>query len=163
MRMYVFSCLWLYFVATSNLSAIVKCLHCFSLCSYIVMAKRLPFELFQQYYTTLVYLLPIKDTDFIDGLFRHGLINKDLRIKLESLTEHDERSSYFLDNVIKPALADGSNRCFVSLVTIMNSSKYENVKNLAEKIDKQLAVDIKIQSKMLFFTYANYAYMYICT
>ena len=120
------------------------------------MAKRLPSELFQQYYTALVYSLPIKDSDFINGLFRHGLVHEDLKIKLESLTEHDERSSYFLDNVIKPALADGNNRCFVSLLTVMNSSKYDNVKNLAEKIDKQLAVDIKIQSKIVIF-------MCICT
>ena len=127
---------------------------CFSLCSYIVMAKRLPFELFQQYYTVLVYSLPIKDSGFIDGLFRHGLVNGDLRIKLESLTEHCQRSSYFLDNAIQPALAHGNNKYFVSLLTVMKSSKYDNIKNLAEKIDKELAVDIKIQSKMLFI-YSN--------
>ena len=132
------------------------------------MAKKLPFELFQQYYTALVYSLPIKDSDFINGLYRHGLINGDLRIKLESLTEHDERSSYFLDNVIKPALADGNNKCFVSLVTVMNSSKYDNIKNLAEKIDKQLAVDIKIQSKIVIFyvrmqTMHIYTYVHKCS
>ena len=57
------------------------------------------------------------------------------------MTEHNERSSYFLDNVIKPRLTIDKGECFVKLLTIMKSSKYDNVKELAKLIEKELAID----------------------
>ena len=107
------------------------------------MAKRSATELFDHYYTTLVYLLPIKDDDFMDELLKHGLLPGDVKSKLESLTVNYERSSYFLDSVIKPDLAVGSSRCFVSLLNVMKSNKHDNVKDLAEKIENELAANIK--------------------
>ena len=107
------------------------------------MAKKSATELFERYYTILVYLLPIKDTDFMDELLTHGLLPEDVKSKLELLTVHSERSSYFLDNVIKPGLAVGNSRCFVSLLTVMKCNKHDNVKDLAIKIEKELVVDIK--------------------
>ena len=107
------------------------------------MAKRSATELFEHYYAALVFSLPIKDVDFMDELFKCGLLPGDLKIKLESLTVHNERSSYFLDSVIKPGLAVGNNRDFVSLLTVMKSNKHDNVKDLAKKMENELAVDLK--------------------
>ena len=107
------------------------------------MAKRSATELFKRYHTTLVFSLPIKDADFMDELLTHGLLPEDVKSKLESLTVHSERSSYFLDNVIKPGLAIGNSRCFVSLLTVMKCNKHDNVKDLATKIEKELVVDVK--------------------
>ena len=76
------------------------------------MAKRSTTELFDQYHPILVYLLPIKDTDFIDELLKYDLLSEDVKFKLESLNMPYERSSYFLNNVIKPGLAVGNSRCF---------------------------------------------------
>ena len=121
------------------------------------MAKRSAAELFERYYRALVYSLPIKDTDFLDKLPEHDLLPGDLKIKLESLTVHNERSSYFLDSVIKPGLAVGDSRCFTNLLTVMKSSKYDNVKDLAKSIDEDLGVDIKIQCKLL-----QMLSMYVC-
>ena len=107
------------------------------------MAERSATELFEHYYTVLVFSLPIKDVDFMDELLKHGLLPGDLKIKLESLTVLNEKSSYFLDNVIKPGLVVGNNRGFVSLLTVMKSNKHDNAKELAKKMEKELAVDTK--------------------
>ena len=122
--------------------------YCFSFFSNL-MAGRSTTELFERYYTTLVYLLPIKDIEFIDELLKHDLLPGDLKIKLESLTEHYERSSYFLDNVIKPQLAVGDHKGFDNLLTIMKNCKYDNVKGLAKKIDEELAVYIRLKCKII--------------
>ena len=105
------------------------------------MAKRSAIKLFDSYYTALVFLLPIKDIDFIDELVKHDLLPGELKIKLEQLTSHDERSSYFLDNVIKPGLVVDNIRCFVSLLTVMKCNKQDNVKELAKKLEKELVLD----------------------
>ena len=127
------------------------------------MAKRSAAELFEYYYTALVYSLPIKDADFLNELFKNDLLPGDLKTKLESLTLRNERSSYFLDNMIKVGLAVGDSRCFTTLLTVMKSSKYDNVKDLAKSIDENLAVDIKIQRKIVI---ANVVYVrmytYVC-
>ena len=105
-----------------------------------VMAKRSATELFDHYYTILVYLLPTKDNDFMDELLKRDLLPGDVKSKMESLVELDARSSYYLDNVIKPGLAVGS---FVSLLTVMKCNKHDNVKELATKIEKELTIDVK--------------------
>ena len=109
------------------------------------MAKKSANELFERYYMGLVFSLPVTDIDFSDKLFEHDLLPGDLRTKLESLTAHNERSSYFLDNVIKPGLAIGDSRNFVNLLIVMKTSKYDNIKDLAIKIGKELAVDTKCE------------------
>ena len=60
------------------------------------MAQRSATELFERYYAVLVFSLPIKDADFMDELLKHGLLRADVKSKLESLTVHKQRSSYFL-------------------------------------------------------------------
>ena len=104
------------------------------------MAKRSATELFEHFYRTLVFLLPIKDADFMDELLKHDLLPGDVKFKLESLTVHKQRSSYFLDKVIKPRLAVGNSRCFVSLLTVMKCNKHDNVKDLAKEIEKELII-----------------------
>ena len=114
------------------------------------MAKRSATELFDHYYMVLVYSLPVKDVDFMDELLKHDLLPGGVKSKLESLTVHYERSSYFLDNVIKPGLAVGNSRCFVSLLTVMKCSKHDNCKELAIKIEKELTVDVKCKNIYVF-------------
>ena len=114
------------------------------------MAKKLATELFEQYYKALIYSLPMKDATFMDELLENDLLTGDLKIKLESFVVHNQRASYFLDYVIKPGVAVGNSRCFVNLLTIMKSSKHDNVKELAKEIENELAVDIKCEIYMLF-------------
>ena len=115
------------------------------------MAKRSATELFEHYYTALVYSLPIKDTDFINEMFKHDLLPGNLKIKLNSLTVQNERSSYFLDNVVKPGLAVGNRECFVNLLTVMKCNQHDNVKNLAREMEKELADDAKCKLLIALF------------
>ena len=115
------------------------------------MAKRSATELFEHYYTVLVFSLPIKDADFMDELLKHDLLPGDVKFKMEPLAELNARSSYYLDNVIKPELAVGNSRCFVSLLTVMKFNKHDNVKELATKIEKELTIDVKC--KTIIFIY----------
>ena len=115
------------------------------------MAKRSATELFDHYYTTLAYLLPIKDVDFMDELLKHDLLPGGVKSKLESLIELNARSSYFLDNVIKPGLAVGNSNCFVSLLTVMKYDKHDNCKELAIKIEKEFTVDVKCKTIICIF------------
>jgi len=109
----------------------------------IVMAKRSAVELFEHYYTALVFSLPVKDENFVEELFERILLTEDVKSSLQSLAVCSERASYFLDSVIKPELAVGNIGKFVKLLTVMKSSNYDNVKELAEKIEKELAIDTK--------------------
>ena len=117
------------------------------------MAKRSATELFEHYYTTLVFSLPVKDADFMDELLKHDLLPGDMKFKLESLTVHKQKSSYFLDKVIKPRLAVGNSRYFVSLLTVMKCNKHDNVKDLAKEIEKELIIDIKCEIIFYFNLY----------
>ena len=108
----------------------------------------------------LVFSLPIKDADFLDKLHQHHILPGDIKSKLELLSVYNERSSYFLDNVIRPGLAVSNSRCFVSLLTVMKCSKHDNVKDLAMKIEKELATDVKCKSN---FFKSICTSKYICT
>ena len=86
-----------------------------------------------------------------------------MKTKLETLTEHYERSSYFLDNVIKPGLVVGDRNCFVSLFTIMKNCKDSNVKDLANRVDEELAVHIKMKCKIYYVPQCTYYMWFILT
>ena len=121
------------------------------------MAKRSATELFEHYYIGLVFSLPIKDVDFMDELLKHDLLPGGVKSKLESLTVNYERSTYFLDNVIKPGLAVGNSNCFVSLLTVMKYNKHDNVKDLAMRIEQELTVDVKCKIIICYIKCDNFA------
>ena len=110
------------------------------------MAKRSASELFENYYRTLIYLLPMKDASFVDNLLKYDLLPGDLKIRLASFTMNNQRASYFLDNVIKPGLAVGNSRCFFNLLTVIKSSEHDNCKELAREIENELAINIKCKN-----------------
>ena len=121
------------------------------------MAKRPASELFEDYYRTLIYSLPMKDATFINELLKHGLLTADLKIKLESLSMHNQRASCFLDTVIKSRLAVGDNRCFVDLLIVMKNNTHDNVKELAKEMENELAVDIKCKIICCLLNYCQYS------
>ena len=120
------------------------------------MPKKSATELFEQYYKILIYSLPMKDATFMDELLANDLLTGDSKIELESLTVHNQRTSYFLDHVIKPELAVGNSRCFVNLLTIMKSNTHDNVKELAKEIENELAIDIKCKFLNLSYSQNNF-------
>ena len=136
-------------------SLFIKMFICTSTEVDIVMAKRSATELFEHYYTGLVFSLPVKDATFMDELLKYDLLPENVKFKLESLTVHKQRSSYFLDNVIKPGLAVGNSKHFVSLLTVMKCNKHDNVKDLAEEIEKELVPVVNVKCKIILIKYSN--------
>ena len=114
------------------------------------MAKRSALDLFEYYYQALIFSLPMKDDSFMEDLTHHDLLIGGFKVKLEALSINRERSSYFLDNVIKAGLAVGDKTCFVNLLTVMNNSKYDHVKDLAKQIESEYDVDAKCKLHITF-------------
>ena len=112
------------------------------------MAKRSALELVERYYQGLIFSLPMKDDKFMEELFRHDVLPEDAKHKLEELPICKDRISYFLDNVIKARLAVNDKTCFVNLLTVMNNSKYDNVKDLAKQIQSEYDIDAKCKLMM---------------
>ena len=117
------------------------------------MAKRSALELVEHYYQGLIFSLPIKDDKFMEELFRHDLLPEDAKHKLEELPDRKDRTSYFLENVIKARLAVNNKTCFVNLLNVMNNSKYDNVIDLAKQIQSEYDGDAKC--KMIMYIHSR--------
>ena len=109
------------------------------------MAKISALELFDNYYQALVFLLPMEDNNFMQELFEHDLLSQDIKHKLEECPKRKDRTSYFLDNVIKAALAVGDETCFMSLLTVMSNSKHDNVKDLARQLESEFDLNTECE------------------
>ena len=96
----------------------------------------------------------------MDELHKCNLLPGDMKISLESFNIIHERSSYFLENVLKRELEVDNTKGFISLLTIMKNNKHDNIKELAEKIEKELAVDIKC--KVIFIKSGIASYVLAC-
>ena len=105
------------------------------------MAKTSAKELFEYYNQGLLVCLPMKDIAFLDILKRRNLLPDDVRSSLVQMDKTTERSSYFLEKIIKTGFDDGSDSHFTNLLAAMIESNYENVKDLAIEILGKLSVD----------------------
>ena len=105
------------------------------------MAKTSAKELFEHYNQGLLAYLPMKDITFLEVLKRRNLLPDDVRSSLVQLDETTERSSYFLEKIIKTGFDDGSDSHFTNLLAAMKESNCENVKDFAVEILGKLVVD----------------------
>ena len=115
--------------------------------------KRSVNEVFQDYYQGLMFSLPMTDTKFLDDLYKQISIDENLKLNLESLTARKERTSYFLDHIIKPQISVGDNTSFIKLLNIMKKCNYDNVKDLAEQIEAECTLDIKCKFILILHIY----------
>ena len=109
----------------------------------IMATKRSVNEVFQDYYQALMFSLPMTNAKFLDDLYKHISIHENFKSNLESLTARKERTSYFLDHIMKPQISVDDNTSFVKLLNVMKKCNYDNVKDLAEQIEAECTVDIK--------------------
>ena len=137
---------------------LIPCQFLFLLYSCIVMPKRSALELLEHYNQALIFSLPIKDRNFIEDLTKHDLLTGSFKANLEALSMNRERVSYFLDNAIKARLIVGDKTCFVNLLTVMNNSKYDSVKDLAKQIESEY--DDDAMCKFIIYDSVN---CYVCT
>ena len=92
-------------------------------------------ELFQNYYSLLVQVLPMDDYSFIATLFTNGLLPRGLKDDIHSSRTKSERAMLLLDRVIDPFI-NIDNNSFNILLKVMKESDYGNLKELASKIDQ---------------------------
>ena len=110
----------------------------------IIMAQKSQIKIYQkyaiEYIDKLVTALPMDDPLFIAKLSKHRLLPSDTDSHLKALLTQAEKSSYFLDHVIKPALEIGDSSGFDKLLSVMEHCGYDHVEKLAceikFKIDK---------------------------
>ena len=85
-----------------------------------------------------VRCLPMDDTLFIAKLSAQHLLPGDTHAKVKAISSQSEKASYFLDHVIKPALDIDDTSDFEKLLSVMQDSGYNHVKNLSCKIRSNL-------------------------
>ena len=105
------------------------------------MAKTSAKELFEYYNQGLLGCLPMKDITFLEVLKRRNLLPDEVKSSLEQMDKTTERSSYFLEKIIKTGFDNGDDLRFTNLLAAMIESNYEKVKDLAIEIQNKLGVD----------------------
>ena len=113
-------------------------------------------EVFDKHSEELVKCLPMNDTLFITKLSTYKLIPGDTSDQLKALPTRAAKASYFLDNVVKPALDISDTSSFENLLSAMEQCGYDHVITIACKIKSQMS---NIESGMYIYIYI---YVYIC-
>ena len=85
----------------------------------------------------------MKDVIFIAHLVK--LLPGDLKGKVESKSTAAEAASYFLDNMIKPAVESGDNEPFEILLSELENSDYISLNNLAKGIRNEIHKALKAE------------------
>ena len=104
-------------------------------------------KVFEQYNQGLIACLPMKNIAFLEALKGKNVLSDTLRNSLEQFSNTSERSSYFLENVIKEGFDRGDDSCFTILLAAMKESSYDNVKDLALEIQNKLGITLYAISK----------------
>ena len=93
----------------------------------------------EQFYPSLLRLLPMDDSIFFAKLRAAGLVPRKLMTKIKSLSTSTEKAEYFLDHLVTPNLQD--NKTLSCLLGVMKASG--GVLNaLAIKIERSLKVTL---------------------
>ena len=101
---------------------------------------------YENYVDKLVKCLPMDDALFIVSLSKHQLLPGNTNNKIESLPTQADKSLYFLDHVIKPALDIEDTSSFDKLLSIMEQCGYAHVKTLACKIKSDVNKESNIKT-----------------
>ena len=88
----------------------------------ILVAKTIAKELFKCYNQGLLACLPMKDSAFLEVLNRNKVISDEVRNSLKQMDKRTERSSHFLDKIIKAGFDNGNDLPFTNLLSAMVES-----------------------------------------
>lgn len=96
-------------------------------------------EVFKEYYSILVETLPMSDATFVSKLYTCDLLPGDLRNSLNLLHRTSaEKAAIFLDSVIGPSVRSGVGSSFNKLISVMEDSDHQDMKELAKLIRTNL-------------------------
>lgn len=102
-------------------------------------AEMTQINLYESYVEKLVKCLPMDDAHFITKLCSHHLLPGDTENKIKAFNTESDKSLYFLNHVIKPAL-DIDDVCgFKKLLLVMQSCGYEHVQKLSYQIENDIS------------------------
>ena len=93
---------------------------------------------YEKYAEELVNVLPMEDSLFVTKLCKHKLLPGNTNSKIESLSTAADKSSYFLNRVVKKALDVNDTYSFRKLLSIMKRCGYHHVENLARKVQSKI-------------------------
>ena len=110
------------------------------------MTTRTHKEAFDEYSEELVKCLPMNDTLFIAKLSTFNLLPGNTNDQLQALPTQADKALYFLNHVIKPALAINDTTSFENLLSAMEQCGYDHVKRIACMIKSQISKGNKIES-----------------
>ena len=105
-------------------------------------------ELFEHYNQGFLACLPMKDGNFLEILKRKRLLPDEVKNSMEQIDRTIERSSYFLEKIIKAGFDNGDNLCFTNLLAAMIESSYDNVKDLGIEIQSELSKEGVVQGNL---------------
>ena len=95
--------------------------------------------IYDNYVDKLVNCLPMDDTTyFITKLSTQRLLPGETESKIKSFSTQDEKASYFLSHVIKPALDLDDTSSFMKLLSVMQECDYDHVQKLSNKISDDI-------------------------
>ena len=91
-------------------------------------------HIFKKYYSRLVKSLPMDDPVFLAELYSNDLLPGDTKAFIESQSTKAQKSSKFLDIIIKPTVERDDGTRFCVLVEVMKNYEDDNVWRLADEI-----------------------------
>ena len=97
--------------------------------------NQLATRLFVRYYSGFLQSLHMNDQNFIQTLYKHKLLNDDIKDILHSMTKALDKASFFLEHAIRPRL---NYEKFQKLLCAMKESSHDKVIDLAYELQLQL-------------------------
>ena len=94
--------------------------------------------IYKHYVGQLIKCLPMNDAHFTAELFGHGLLPGNTCDEIKASLTQADKTSYFLNNVVKPALDIDDISYFNILLFVMKHCGYVHVENLAGKIKSEI-------------------------
>ena len=93
-------------------------------------------NVFQEFYSDLVNILPMDGETFMAELFTKELLPGDLKQSISAKETQAKKAAYFLDHAISPSVMGDAGESFKVLLEVMQGSDYPHLKNLAGKISE---------------------------
>ena len=90
----------------------------------------------------------MKDRKFLEVLKRNMLLPDEVKNSLEQMDRTIERSSYFLEKIVKAGFDKGDDSCLTNLLAAMIESSYDNVKDLGIEIQSKSSKEGVVQGNL---------------
>ena len=93
-------------------------------------------DVFKKFYSELTKVLPMIINNLVTKLYSDKLLSGDHKGRMESLLTDKEKTEYFLDKVIKPALEIKYTKQFNEMLRLMKTSDDCTIVYLVDEIQK---------------------------